>query len=207
MSVQRISVGNMGTNCYIYRDEGTGRCAVIDPGAMDKRLRAAINDVGADSFDYILLTHCHFDHVGGVAQVKALTGAVVAIHEDDYDGLADPNLNVSACFGMGVKFDLADKKLKDGEIISVGDTKFRVMHTPGHSEGSCCFVTDGIIFTGDTLFRESMGRFDMPGGSYDKVRSSLRRLASLDGDYRLYPGHDEISTLSYERKYNPCIDL
>ena len=203
MSVKRISVGELGTNCYIYCDEATGRCAIIDPGDFDDYLKKAIEQSGCDRFDYILLTHCHFDHVRGVSKVKELTGAKIAIFTSDAAGLRDIFINLSSLFtGRGEVYPKPDIELFDREKFKVGDTEFTVMHTPGHTVGSCCFVAEGIIFSGDTLFRRSAGRTDFPGGSMTDLRNSLQRLADLEGDYQVYPGHDEPTTLAYERMYN-----
>ena len=203
MSVKRISVGELGTNCYIYCDDATGRCAIIDPGDFDDYLRTAIEKYGCDKFDYILLTHCHFDHAGGVSAVKELTGAKIAIFISDAPGLRDMFVNLSAPFtGRGEVYPKPDMELVDRETIKVGETEFTVMHTPGHTVGSCCFITDGVIFSGDTLFRMSAGRTDFPGGSVSELRHSLQRLAELEGDYQVYPGHEDMTTLSFERKYN-----
>ena len=203
MSVKRISVGDLSTNCYIYRDDATGRCAIIDPGEMDDYLRTNIEKYGCDKFDYILLTHCHFDHVGGVRAVKELTGAKVAIFILDVPGLRDSYVNLSAPFtGRGEIYPKPDIELTESSRITVGETEFTVIHTPGHTVGSCCFITDGIIFTGDTLFRMSAGRTDFPGGSMTELRRSLSRLMDLEGDYTVYPGHDEPTTIAFERKYN-----
>ncbi|MDD6394571.1 MAG: MBL fold metallo-hydrolase [Firmicutes bacterium] len=207
MRVKRFSVSPMGTNCYIYQDEKTGRCAVVDPGEMTDELRAAVELVGKDAFDYILLTHCHFDHVAGASAFRDLTGAPISIYEDDADGLGNSDINVSALFGRRFKYAEADKKFFDGEKFKVGETEFTVMHTPGHSRGSCCYITEGLIFSGDTLFRECIGRTDMPGGDYRSMYQSLQRLAALPGDYLVYPGHEMHTTLSNEREHNPYFKM
>ena len=203
MSVKRISVGELGTNCYIYCDDATGRCAIIDPGDFDDYLQSTIEKYGTDKFDYILLTHCHFDHVSGVSRVKELTGARIAIFITDAPGLRDMFVNLSAPFtGRGEVYPKPDIELADREKFKIGETEFTVMHTPGHTVGSCCFITDGIIFSGDTLFRMSAGRTDFPGGSMTELRNSLGMLAALEGDYQVYPGHEDATTLDYERRYN-----
>lgn len=207
MTVKKFVVGALGTNCYIYQDEKTGRCAVIDPGEMSDELRAAIDVVGKDAFDYILLTHCHFDHVGGVSKFKEITGAPIAIYEEDAAGLRDSDINESLMTGRRMLYPEADKKFFDGEKFKIGETEFTVMHTPGHTVGSCCFITEGLIFSGDTLFRECVGRTDFPGGSYSSMQQSLRKLAALKGDYLVYPGHEMHTTLSNERIKNPYMQM
>jgi Zn-dependent hydrolases, including glyoxylases len=204
MSVKRITVGDLATNCYIYRDDATGRCAIIDPGDWDGYLEGQMRKSGPENFDYILLTHCHFDHVGGVSRVRDLTGAKIAMFLLDAPGMRDMFVNLSSPFtGRGEVYPKPDIELVDGEKIHVGQTEFTVMHTPGHTAGSCCFITEGNIFSGDTLFRMSAGRTDFPGGSLTDLRCSLRKLAALPGDYQVWPGHEDPTTLAYERMYNP----
>lgn len=205
--IKRVQVTPMETNCFIVRDDATGRCAIIDPGALNQTLSAAMEEVGCDRFDYILLTHCHFDHVAGVSRVKELTGAPVGIHEADAPGLRDPYVNLSGTMG-GCKtiYSPADILWKDRQSFRLGETEFTVLHTPGHTPGSCCYLTEGILFAGDTLFHESIGRTDFPGGNTRQMYDSLDRLLALDGDYRVYTGHYEHTTLSHEREYNPYIN-
>lgn len=204
MKIKRIVVGNLEANCLICQDEATGRCAIIDPGAMNDELYAAIDEAGADKFDYILLTHCHFDHVGAVSRVKDLTGAPIAIHKDDAAGLRDPYINLSGPLGgRKMLYPEAERTFSDGDTFQLGETEFTVIHTPGHTVGSCCYRTEGVIFAGDTLFRESIGRTDFPGGSMRQMRQSLEKLFSLEGDSLVYTGHYAHTTLSHERMHNP----
>lgn len=206
VKVQRFVVGELEANCYIYRDEATGRCAVIDPGDMSDALAQAIEECGRDSFAYILLTHCHFDHVGGVVRVREMTGAPVAIHEYDAPGLRDAYVNLSGMWGgPRMIYPAADKIFHDRETFQVGKTTFTVLHTPGHTAGSCCYLTEGLLFSGDTLFRESVGRTDFPGGSAQEMRDSLAMLLDLPGDCIVYTGHYAHTTLSNEREYNPYV--
>lgn len=208
ITTKRIVVGPMEANCFIVRDEATGRCAIIDPGSMNDALCDAIEEAGADKFDYILLTHCHFDHVGAVCRVKDLIDVPVAIHKDDADGLRDPYMNLSGPLG-GRKtiYPEADIRWTDNQTFRLGETEFTVLHTPGHTAGSCCYRTEGVIFAGDTLFYESVGRTDFPGGSMRQMRESLERLLGLEGDYLVYAGHYQHTTLSHERECNPYIHL
>ncbi len=208
MSVKRIVVGELETNCYIYRDDSTGRCAIVDPGEMNEELRAEIDLAGRDMFDYILLTHCHFDHVGAAGEVKDITRAPIAVYNDDAEGLRDPHINLSGAFaGIRMIYPQADITFKDGDKFKVGNTEFTVMHTPGHTEGSCCYITEGLMFAGDTLFRESVGRTDMPGGSTEKMMRSLKKLMALQGDCLVYTGHYDFTTLSRERASNPYVKM
>lgn len=206
MKVTRIVVGPMEANCFIYRDEATGRCAIIDPGAMNDALLAAIEEAGTSSFDYILLTHCHFDHVGAVSRVKDLTNAPIAIHKDDAAGLRDPYINLSGSLGgRKTLYPEADITFSDGDTFRVGETPFKVLHTPGHTAGSCCYLTEGMLFAGDTLFHESVGRTDFPGGSMRQMQQSLQKLLALDGDILVYTGHYDSTTISHERMHNPYV--
>ena len=202
--IKRIPVTPMETNCFIIRDEATGRCAIIDPGALNKALSAAIEEAGYDSFDYILLTHCHFDHVGGVSRVKQLTGAPVAIHAADAPGLRDPYVNLSGTMG-GCKtiYSPADILFTDGQTFRLGETEFTVLHTPGHTLGSVCYRIGDALFTGDTMFRASYGRTDFPGGDEAELFRSLRRLLKLEKDYIVCPGHGMPTTRTdYLRIYS-----
>ena len=205
----RISIHQVGpiyVNCYVVSDEGTGETVVIDPGGVSEELLEQLDSIGAERIKYILLTHMHFDHTMGVNRVRDETGAKVLIHKLEEEGLHDPALNGVDAFGFrtGV-LPRADGTFEDGDIIEFGDSKLRVMHTPGHSAGSCCFIGDGVIFSGDTLFNMSAGRTDLATGSVLQLRESLRRLAALKGDYDVYPGHEDKTTLAYERKHNPYI--
>lgn len=188
--------GLLDENSYIITDETSGKSAVIDPSFSN------VNEI-AEKYDitHILLTHGHFDHVASVDALKSLTGAEVIIHEDDLDLLKNPLMNLSPVVGMNISLT-ADSAVKDGEKINVGDTEFTVIHTPGHTPGSVCYICGGAMFTGDTLFKDSIGRTDFPSSSYESMLGSLKRLYELETDYILYPGHDEASTLFAEKANN-----
>ena len=152
---------------------------------------------------FILLTHGHFDHICGVYHLKEKTGAKVLIHEEDAMCLENIDYSLtSAVKGYSQIPMSADRILSDGDEISLGETVFKVMHTPGHTKGSVIYITDGHIFSGDTLFRCSMGRTDLPGGSTKTLFKSLRAIGQIQGEYNIYPGHGEFSTLSYEKRNN-----
>jgi glyoxylase-like metal-dependent hydrolase (beta-lactamase superfamily II) len=152
----------------------------------------------------ILLTHGHFDHMNGASAVAKETGAEIFIHEDDAYMLENASASLSSSMSI-MEFNPIKQftAITDGCLINDGDVTFRVLHTPGHSRGSVCYICNDVIFTGDTLFCCSIGRTDFPGSDADSMHSSLIKLRDLDGDYRIYPGHDESSTLSYERETNP----
>lgn len=192
------------TNCYFVQDEGTGKTAIIDPGEFTSEMREQIDRIGASNIEYILLTHCHFDHILGAAELHEYTGAPIAIHVSEEKALCDPNINGMNYFSVdGVVLPRANVTFEEGDHFEVGDLSFEVLHTPGHSAGSCCFMCEDVMFSGDTLFYDSVGRTDLPTGSYNTLKKSLRRLTELDRDYRVYPGHGNPTKLSFEIENNP----
>ena len=204
MRVSVHGVGPLYVNCYVVQDEGTGRAAIIDPGGVSEELLEQIDRIGTDKIDYILLTHFHFDHILGAARLHIKTGAPVAIHRLEEKGLDDPALNGLDGFGFSSSATIkADMTYDEGDTFVVGDLTLRVMHTPGHTVGSSCFVCENAIFSGDTLFCESVGRTDLPTGNQRDILRSVNRLCQMDGDYDVYPGHDCKTTLSHERAHNP----
>ncbi|MCY1713162.1 MBL fold metallo-hydrolase [Caproiciproducens galactitolivorans] len=204
MKITEITGGVVPTNCYLLTDDATGDTAVIDPGFESPELTKAVMEAGAGKVKAILLTHGHFDHILGVNAVKELTNAVVYLYSDDVPFTSDNSLNLStAITSQPVQAFKADVVLNDGDTIKLGSLKIRVLHTPGHTIGSCCFVVEDAIFTGDTLMQCSCGRTDFPTGSYTQMLQSLKRLENLKGDYHIYPGHESETTLEFERKNNP----
>ena len=199
MKVLSAMVGPIMTNCYILCDEAAKVCAVIDPGDEPKRIEAMIASCGCSPI-MILLTHGHFDHCTGVAGLlEKWPDLPVYIHEADVtDGV-----------GGELTFRRLDEKNQrywhEGDTLTVGGLTLRVMETPGHSRGSVCLLVEGqgVIFSGDTLFRGNCGRCDFPGGDYRAMLRSLARLGRLEGQYQVYPGHEEATDMDYERKANP----
>lgn len=210
INVETFVVGFLGTNCYIVTDENTNRCAVVDPGYKSKELVERISSLGADTFDYIILTHGHFDHIWFADEIRKLTNAKVVISKADAPFLADGSLNLTTAFGIR-NFPLitADITLENGDTFMLGDTELTMLSTPGHTIGSSSFVSfaDNVIFSGDTLFRLSMGRTDFVTGDPLALDNSLKKLASLQGDFIVYPGHNEPTTLDFERKNNPYVSV
>ena len=199
MKVLSLMVGPIMTNCYILCDEAAKVCAVIDPGDEPKRIEAMIASCGCSPV-MILLTHGHFDHCTGVAGLlEKWPDLPVYIHEAD----------VTDSSGSELTFRRLDEKNQrywhEGDTLTVGGLTLRVMETPGHSRGSVCLLVEGqgVIFSGDTLFRGNCGRCDFPGGDYRAMLRSLARLGRLEGQYQVYPGHEAATDMEYERKYNP----
>lgn len=200
IKVKSIVLGMLENNCYLLTDEKSGKSALVDCTDASERMT---DFLGNADLEYILLTHGHFDHIGGVAEIKEKYGAKVVISREDEAMLSSGKLSLAAFSGISQNSAKADIIVSDGDVLNLGETKISVMSTPGHTKGGLCFIADDAIFTGDTLFYCSCGRTDFPGGSFEEIKKSLKRLASLDKNYRLYPGHESESTLDFEKKNNP----
>lgn len=200
INVKSVLLGELGNNCYLITDEATGKAALVDCTAADAEMHSLID--GAD-LEYILLTHGHFDHIGGVSEIKESFGAKVVISNEDAPMLSSGRHSLAAFCGAKQNNTSADILVKDGDVIALGETEIKVMLTPGHTKGGVCYIADDVIFTGDTLFFCSCGRTDFPGGSFKEIKESLGMLAALEGDYKIYPGHERASSLSFERQNNP----
>ena len=197
MLIKTLPVGYLGTNCYVVTDEVSLKCAIIDPGAESNTILNYIESNNLTN-EAIFLTHGHFDHNMALDAVIKATGAPAYINRHD-EGIS----RKSPLSGTGVESKF--KYYSEGDVICVGGLEFTVMETPGHSPGSVTLKCGSALFTGDTLFRESCGRTDLGGGDMNLLLKSLKRLSELDGDFEVYPGHEESSTLSYERNFNDYI--
>ncbi|WP_037325500.1 MBL fold metallo-hydrolase [Anaerovibrio sp. RM50] len=202
-SVKSFEVGPVAANCYILKDNNSNAGVVIDPGGNPEKILSAIKEMGVE-VKFIALTHGHFDHIGGLKDVKKALDVPVLIHEYDGDMLIDAKRNLSAFVGAPGEMEAADVLLKDGDNISFGDCSLRVISTPGHTLGSVCFYGGGALFSGDTLFAGSVGRTDFPGGSTEEILNSIRnRLAKVPSATKVFPGHGPASTMEIERETNP----
>ena len=189
------------TNTYLALNGE--RAFVVDPGADADKILAAAEAEGA-KIEWVLLTHAHFDHIGGVAELQR-AGAQVVLHRDDL-GIVSSFKNLAFYAGVKVEKFLPDVTVSGGETLDVAGVKVRVIHTPGHTAGGVCYVADDVIFTGDTLFELSYGRTDFPTGSFKELKYSvLNKLFVLPGDYRLLPGHGAPTPLAFEREHNPIL--
>lgn len=206
MKVIKLQVGYIGTNCYIVYCEKTFQAAVIDPGGNAEEIVAVLGQNNL-SLSYIVNTHGHADHVLANDKLRQATGAPVFIHQEDAAMLTDGRRNLSMFIGgKSVALQPADHFLAEGEQIDVGNFSFQVLHTPGHTPGGISLLTEDGVFCGDTLFAESVGRTDFPGGSYSQLIAGIKeKLLVLPDEIKVFPGHGPDTTIGWERKMNSLI--
>ena len=203
MTIERLTAGPIGNNIYILM-AADGSAAVIDPGFEAGRILAEIKRLNA-KVQYVLLTHGHFDHAGCAAEIKAATGAKIALHEADCPMLKEPAMFTRAFGAFAAGAQGADIILHDGDTLPLGELTIRVLHLPGHSPGSCFFLVGDSIFSGDVLFKGCVGRTDLTGGDTEAMKRSIRKVNGLTGDYKVYPGHDALTTLREQQRTNPYL--
>lgn len=192
-----------GSNCYLVGDGGEG--IIIDPGVKSGDIVKAAADLKL-AIKYIILTHTHIDHICSVDQLREASGGKVLAHEADAPALTDFWLNGSAIFGKAESYKAPDIFVKDGDLLTAGNVEFMIIHTPGHTPGGICIKTGDNIFTGDTLFKLSIGRTDLGNGDYNSIMNSIKnKLMSLGDETIVYPGHGASTTIGYERRHNPFI--
>lgn len=200
MKVQTFILGLMQTNCYFLSDGN--EAAVVDPAAECSKILNKLAERGL-KLKYILLTHSHFDHMMALDELREAAGAPLCVHKLDAPALTDPRLSYMLQFGgLDRPSRPADILLEDGDIIQIGGSELKVMHTPGHTLGSVCYIAGDNIISGDTLFKGNIGRYDLYGGNYARLLESLKLLTALEGDYKVYPGHGASTRLSVEKANN-----
>lgn len=207
MKIDRFVIGPVGTNCYIVRNEDTDECFVTDPAACPPELVGHIRKEGLN-VKAVLLTHGHFDHIMGLDDFLKEFPVPVYAFSEEKPLLESAELNSSlGMFGSSYTFSGAEY-VSDGQILHIAGFEIRVIHTPGHTAGGCCYYipAENVLISGDTLFRASVGRTDLPTGSMgDLVRSVREKLFVLPEETKVYPGHMEETTIGYEKKYNPFV--
>jgi glyoxylase-like metal-dependent hydrolase (beta-lactamase superfamily II) len=209
MIIKMLTVGALYTNCYIVGCAETREALIMDPG-FDREVEAQriLREVDQRDLEvrYIVNTHGHPDHTSGNGVIKKATGAPILIHEYDAPMLTEAGKSLARLFGLRTGPPPADRMLHDGDAIQIGGVTLKVLHTPGHSKGSISLLGDDVVFTGDTLFAGSIGRYDLPGGSFQEIMRSIKnRLARLPDHVKVYPGHGPASTMGEEKRNNPFL--
>lgn len=205
MIVQRLDKNKMAVNSYVIHNEGSNNAIAIDPGLNYNNIVFYCNENNC-KINAIVLTHGHYDHITDTMKLKNEYNCPVYAHTDEQIILNSANKNLSSMTGEKVEFD-ADLYVKEGDVIEIGDLKFDVISTPGHTKGGICLLNEEILISGDTLFKGSMGRTDLYSGSEDEMMNSLRRLSNLPESLKVYPGHGPSSTIELEKKHNPFMRM
>jgi len=203
--IRTLVVGVCDANCYVVGDRISKEAIIIDPGDNHEEIIEVARSEGL-VIRGIINTHCHGDHILANSAIKNRFGCPILIHKLDAPGLEDPSINLSVMMGQSMVSPPADRLLEDGDEIEVGGTILRVIHTPGHSQGSICLLADDVLFSGDTLFAGGIGRCDFPGGDYEVLINSINdKLLVLPDDTPVYPGHGPATTIGRERTTNPWL--
>lgn len=205
MRVETLTVGELQSNCHIVIDERLKSAVLVDCGGEPEKVLSYLKSLGV-TVSAILLTHGHYDHFEGVSKVQEATKCRVYVSEKDSLMLTSDTLSLAKALGYYTFNPVSEYiTIHEEEVISEGGLEFSVLSTAGHTAGSVCYICQDCLFTGDTLFKLSMGRTDFPTGSYFDMQKSLSRLFNLRGDYRVYCGHNSNTTLQFERENNPCM--
>lgn len=204
MKIERFVIGIISTNCYLVKNEESKECFLVDPASCPAELPGHIKTKGLE-LKGILLTHGHFDHIMGIDGFLKEFPVPVYAHEAEKELLEDASLNASSTYGPGYTFSDAIY-LKDGQKMTLAGMEIEVLHTPGHTAGGCCYYipSEGVLFSGDTLFHASIGRTDFPTGSSSQlIRSIQDKLLCLPGETKVYPGHMDETSIAFEQTHNP----
>ena len=189
------------TNCYIVEDEESKETMVIDPGGEPEKIIEMLDTLGVNELKYIYLTHCHGDHFGGILELKKQKGGKILIHREDAEGLYNPSISLTYYIGMDDIELEADSRVDEGDKIHLGNLEFEVIHTPGHTKGGSCLYCkeQALLFSGDTLFKGTWGRTDLPTSSFpDIIASITNKLATLPDETIVYPGHGKSTRIKEE---------
>lgn len=206
MIFEAMAVGSYYANCYIAGSDSTKEAAIIDPGADFSRIENKVKELGLTP-QIIILTHAHGDHIGAVKDFVDKYGTRVYIHKEDAEMLKDSNKNFSKILTGKSMEIIPDVELEDKDEIKLGDLKFEIIHTPGHTRGGICIKVGNLMMTGDTLFNKSIGRTDFPDGSFDEIIKSIKeKIFKYDDDTIIYPGHNSPSTIKSEKIGNPFVN-
>ena len=204
--VHTLTLGAFATNCYLIWEDGNAQAVLVDAAGEAQEILQQARQRGLD-IKLIINTHGHTDHIEALPRLKALAGAELAVHELDAPMLSDSMLSAAALWGFPQKTVAADRLLREGDTVAASGMglRFTVLHTPGHTPGSICLITEGILFSGDCLFAGGIGRTDLPGGDDRAMAESLSRLARLDPTLTVYPGHGPPTTIGEELESNPWL--
>ncbi|MDP2743584.1 MAG: MBL fold metallo-hydrolase [Dehalococcoidia bacterium] len=206
MFFRPLEVGPLATDCYLVGCEATKKGIVIDPGDDAASILSHVRKLGLE-VKLIVATHAHFDHIVAVREVQQATGADFAVHSAEVPLLRSYGTGTATSFGVTFQSPPPpDRLLSEGEVLEIGDLRLKVLHTPGHSPGGICLEGHGVVFTGDTLFNQGVGRTDAPGCSHEKLIESIRtRLMVLPDATVVLPGHGPRTTIGRERRANPFL--
>ncbi len=205
MFFKRLTLGDMTVNCYIVADENTKNAVLFDAPDEAGKILSVLEDSEL-KLCYVILTHAHFDHILALHDILEKTGARLLLHESEEKYLNNPDLNLSSMVMANIPQFSDYRAVKDGEYINLDGIEIKVLHTPGHTEGSACYLMDDILVSGDTLFQHSIGRADFPLGNFDDEIASIKnKLMVLDDNIHVYPGHGFSTTIGRERKENPYL--